>query len=208
MQIFDRVKGESVQRQRQLNAQQPLQYFFIFDYEQGVHTVPRESNHTTSITVHQVPKSTIQYRLLPVDRNIIRARFENLADKYDRNWQDFSIDIMQFALELYQDVNGAAPQSVHITELSLTANQPYETMLHNKIKWKSKNPMSPVSKKNKKLVKGGEDHEAFMYNFEPLRIRQFEIEFNKVEGESQPKQISKVTTSTTNQKAISGLNDG
>lgn len=94
MQIFDRVKGESVQRQRQLNAQQPLQYFFIFDYEQGVHTVPRESNHTTSITVHQVPKSTIQYRLLPVDKNVIRARFENLADKYDRNWQDFSIDIM------------------------------------------------------------------------------------------------------------------
>jgi len=40
-----------------------------------------------------------------------------------------------------------------------------------------------MSNKNKKLVKGGEDHESFMYNFEPLRIRQFEIEFNKVEGE-------------------------
>lgn len=113
---------------------------------------------------------------------------------------------MQFALELYQDVNGAAPQTVHISELSLTANQPYETMLHNKIKWKSNKPLSPMSKKNKKLVKGGEDHESFMYNFEPLRIRQFEIEFNKVEGEKQPKHVSKVAIST-NQKAISGLYD-
>ncbi len=83
MQIFDTLKGDSVQRKRQLNAQQPLQYFFIFKYDQVDHS---QATKSSSITVHSVPNSTIQYRLLPVGKNIIRARFENLADQYDANW--------------------------------------------------------------------------------------------------------------------------
>lgn len=61
MQIFDTHKGASVQRKRQLNAQQPLQYFFIFDYEQANHPSNNENTKASSspITVHSVPNSTI-----------------------------------------------------------------------------------------------------------------------------------------------------
>ena len=54
-----------------------------------------------TISLHSVDNSTIQYRLLPVGKNIIRARFENLADRFDENWESFKIDIGQFAHELY-----------------------------------------------------------------------------------------------------------
>ena len=57
-----------------------------------------------------------------MDKNVIRARFENLGDEFDANAKTFKIDIMKFAHELYKDVNQAEPQSVHITEVTLTAN--------------------------------------------------------------------------------------
>tara|TARA_B110000305_G_C19089300_1_gene469997 strand:- start:323 stop:577 length:255 start_codon:yes stop_codon:yes gene_type:complete len=84
-----------------LNAQSPLQYFFIFNYEAAVDTFTAESSNTSPISLHSVDNSTIQYRLLPVSKNIIRARFENLADRFDENWESFKIDIGQFAHELY-----------------------------------------------------------------------------------------------------------
>jgi len=126
--------------------------------------------------------STIQYRLIPVGKNLIRARFENLADKFDANWKTFSIDIKQFALELYQDVNHVAPQSVTISQMSLTANQPYKTMLDKRIKWKAQKLVPPFSYNIKKLVKGGVAHDEYMFQFEPMRIRQFDIEYNRVEN--------------------------
>ena len=36
MQIFDRVKGKSVQRNEQIKISQPLDYFFIFDFQSVV----------------------------------------------------------------------------------------------------------------------------------------------------------------------------
>lgn len=83
MQIFDTQKGDSVQRSRQLNAQQPLQYFFIFKYDKSDTFSPTPAN---PITLHSLANSTVQYRLIPVGKNIIRARFENLADQFDSNW--------------------------------------------------------------------------------------------------------------------------
>ena len=98
-------------------------------------TFTAESSNTSPISLHSVDNSTIQYRLLPVSKNIIRARFENLADRFDENWESFKIDIGQFAHELYQDVNKAPARSVEVTEMSLTANQPAKTMKKKKIKW-------------------------------------------------------------------------
>jgi hypothetical protein len=74
----------------------------MFNYDQGkLPTTSLSQKSNSSITMLSVENSTVQYRLLPVDKNIIRARFENLADKFDANWQKYSIDIMQFARELY-----------------------------------------------------------------------------------------------------------
>lgn len=38
MQIFDRSKGVPRQREQQLDIQQPLQYFFAFDYNESAST--------------------------------------------------------------------------------------------------------------------------------------------------------------------------
>jgi hypothetical protein len=47
--------------------------------------------------------------LIPIDRNKILVRFENLADKYDdvgvAKAEKWKLDIHQFAVSLYQDVN-------------------------------------------------------------------------------------------------------
>jgi len=84
--------------------------------------------------------------------------------------------------------------------MSLTANQPEKTMLDKKYKWKTKKAASaPLSSKMAVLVQGGEaDAAKNMFNFEPLRIRQFEIEFNKLE-------VQKLATSP-NQISVGGLN--
>lgn len=55
-------------------------------------------------------------------------------------------------------------------------------MIDKKIKWKAQKLLPPFSNNIQKLIKGGEAHDAYMYSFEPLRIRQFEIEYNKVEN--------------------------
>jgi hypothetical protein len=35
MQIFNQEKGKSLQRVQQIKLQDPLQYFFIFDFKEG-----------------------------------------------------------------------------------------------------------------------------------------------------------------------------
>jgi len=73
-------------------------------------------------------------------------------------------------------------------------------MMDKKLKWKSKYLSPPISSMNvNTLVTGGEAHDGYMYNFEPMRIRQFEIEYNKVE------KSQKLATSA-NQKEVGGLN--
>jgi len=66
--------------------------------------------------------------------------------------------------------------------MSLTANQPYKTMLDKRIKWKAQKLVPPFSYNIKKLVKGGVAHDEYMFQFEPMRIRQFDIEYNRVEN--------------------------
>jgi hypothetical protein len=34
MQIFDTIKGQSLQRQQQISTDNPLSYFFLFDFEE------------------------------------------------------------------------------------------------------------------------------------------------------------------------------
>lgn len=77
MQIHDVVKGKSLQRERQVAAQSPLQYFFIFDYNQADQYQVLKS---VPISLHKVQHSTINYRLTPVAKNQIMMRIENLAD--------------------------------------------------------------------------------------------------------------------------------
>lgn len=70
---------------------------------------------------------TSSYRLFPLGNNEILVRFENLADAFDvTNMQSLaqldlaqSVNLTNFANELYMEVNGVMARNVEITETDL-----------------------------------------------------------------------------------------
>jgi len=67
--------------------------------------------------------------LLPTEKNKITVRFENLADLVDdfgiAKAEPWKLDIYQFALSLYQDVNpNATPDKINIEHLDLQGVHP------------------------------------------------------------------------------------
>lgn len=72
------------------------------------------------------------YVLLPIDKNRILVRFENLADKVDNfgigQAEPWKLDVHQFALSLYQDVNPnpniKAPDDIKIERMDLQGVHP------------------------------------------------------------------------------------
>jgi len=88
MQIFDTKKGRSLQREQQLNIQQPPLYFFAFDYKRT--PKPKVSNKKDQQLSTTFAKelgaglhANSTYRLFPLGRNEVLVRFENLADAFD-----------------------------------------------------------------------------------------------------------------------------
>jgi len=62
--------------------------------------------------------------------------------------------------------------------MSLTANQLQKTMMNHKINWQADKFVPPYSSKLQSL--DNDENAQYVYDFEPQRIRQFEIEYNKV----------------------------
>lgn len=60
---------------------------------------------------------------MPSAKNEIIVRLENMADRFDSigagNATKWNIDIRKFAIDLYSEVNSAAPEVVKIEELDL-----------------------------------------------------------------------------------------
>lgn len=120
VQIFDTQKAKSQQRSQQLRIQEPPIYFFNFDYELD----SKKNNVRAQLSDAAQLQKTIQfkddqtYQLLPGDHNQILVRFENLADKVDdytiQKAEAWNLDIHQFALSLFQDVNPNAPNPSNI----------------------------------------------------------------------------------------------
>lgn len=75
--------------------------------------------------------------MVPLEKNKIRVRLENLADSYDAPQQTMDLNLSVFADELYESVNGVKPAAVSIEEMSLTGNQSRADMLAKKIQWKT-----------------------------------------------------------------------
>ena len=69
MQIFDTKKGKSLQREQQINIQQPLQYFFSFNFDRKIRTLAFKQSQkfnfefSKSLAKDLNPEST--YRLFP-----------------------------------------------------------------------------------------------------------------------------------------------
>lgn len=131
MQIFDTKKGRSLQRDQQLNIQQPPQYYFAFDYKRTPKPKVTNKNEqqlsTFSRELGAGLRANSTYRLFPLGKNEVLVRFENLADAFDIvNEQSLAeldlaqeVNLTAFANELYMEVNGKRPPSVEIKETDL-----------------------------------------------------------------------------------------
>ena len=146
MHIHDTSKGPSLQREQQLNIQQPLNYFFTFNYQRTIKQ--QVTNKKTDKKLFQFSKElgkgmadTSSYRLFPLGKNEILVRFENLADAFDvTDMQSLaqldlaqSVNLTDFANELYMEVNGVMARNVEITETDLQGVH----SVHKNFKWKA-----------------------------------------------------------------------
>jgi len=87
MQIFDHTKGKSLQREMQIAIQEPLEYFFAFNYKTEA---PKPSNRTQ---IEYYKGDGFTYRLIPQAKNQVLVRFENLSDGFDRNATTVTLDV-------------------------------------------------------------------------------------------------------------------
>ena len=77
--------------------------------------------------------------LIPADKNQVLVRFENLADKIDNvgavKAKDWNLDVHQFAVALYQDINPSlpAPNKIRIERMDLQGVHPIKEA--HRFKW-------------------------------------------------------------------------
>lgn len=178
MQIFDWTKGGSKQRDVQINLQQPLQYTFAFDFSQDagatkqVSSVKANNEKAISFLLQQG-----HIRLVPLGKNQIIMRLENLADSFDGDsGRPNYVNIQKYARELYLEINNKAPASIDIVETSLSSNAPLEQVNLEKWQWQAiEDPNSAYQFVQPPIDRGGLRGVAL----EPQRIRAFTITFNK-----------------------------
>lgn len=54
--------------------------------------------------------------MIPQAKNQILIRFENLADKFDKNSTSITVDVWKFANDLYEQINGEKPFALKVQE--------------------------------------------------------------------------------------------
>lgn len=111
---------------------------------------------------------------LPVERNKVLIRVENLADKAE----DVKVvNVTCIATAMWQSANILDPTALvepSITETTLSANMPLAEMLEHKIKWRTVD--DETRRGHKTSPSYGADPTAVQ--LEPQRIRQFKVDFN------------------------------
>ena len=76
-------------------------------------------------------------KILPIAKDQVVIRLENLADLFDgpRSAQPHYINIQKFGRELYQSVNNKLPEKMIIEEMSLSNSMPIYQLYAQKFKW-------------------------------------------------------------------------
>jgi hypothetical protein len=139
MQIFNFEKGRSLQRSQQIVLQEPLQYFFIFDFKEKYQVKKSLQGELKSLIELSKDGFTDQgyYKLLPVAKNQIILRMENLADRFDKlSNQTSYVNIEKLANSLFTEVNGHAPKSVKIEEVTIQGTMLETDRIKRSFKWK------------------------------------------------------------------------
>lgn len=187
MQIFDQTRASSLQREKQLDVNQPLQYFFLFEFtepsDEEKARIFREVKQYSSIVDNQMDKFyTVNHHAFPLAKGKVLVRLENIADHFDvinvfeKNGfgEAFFINMNTFATDLYlesnPDTDPAKVPPFTVKELSLSGALVQKDLEKYQLdnKWKGDDD-STLSKLQKP-----EDHPDGIA-LEPQRIRTFEI---------------------------------
>jgi len=124
MQILEVNKGKSLQRMKQLQVNNPVQYFYAFDYKE-----PDTLKSDNSTAFYIEPKfDTFNYQTFPLGKGKILVRVENLADHFDKKNNNMSVQYLhmnRFIRELYMEANPDAAEMANFTakELTLSGTQ-------------------------------------------------------------------------------------
>ena len=80
--------------------------------------------------------SEMKIELFSMARLSVLMRVENIADIFNSELESQTVNLKQFAKDLFVMMNGDDIEvALEMTELSLSGNQPYDTMTANKIHW-------------------------------------------------------------------------
>lgn len=175
VQICDGVHRLPQQRVAQQKINDPANYFFNFD-------LAEKQGATVSDEFAEAYKragvvDTVKVVHAPKARNLVHVRLENLADLYDENSKEYSINLSGIADALWKSANKLAPvayDGLEITELSLTGNMELKEMQARKLKWMT------VDDEKMELPRSVVDYEFTpdLVKVEPQRIRVFALEFS------------------------------
>ena len=195
MQIFNQEKGKSLQRVQQIKLQDPLQYFFIFDFKEGNQEKRLTQNHQSLVNLKK--DNFLEqgiYKLFPVAKDQVILRIENLADRFDKSSEVSFLNVDKLAKDLYFEVNGKQADSVLIEEVSVQGTLLEKDRLKNTFKWTGVDDGTQLE-----FSKRPDDQDGFKgVAMEPQRIRNFKLTYNKsgVKQLIQPKimKLSEVST--------------
>ena len=195
MQIFNQEKGKSLQRVQQIKLQDPLQYFFIFDFKEGNQEKRLTQNHQSLVNLKK--DNFLEqgiYKLFPVAKDQVTLRIENLADRFDKSSEVSFLNVDKLAKDLYFEVNGKQADSVQIEEVSVQGTLLEKDRLKNTFKWTGVDDGTQLE-----FSKRPDDQDGFKgVAMEPQRIRNFKLTYNKsgVKQLIQPKimKLSEVST--------------
>lgn len=117
---------------------------------------------------------------IPKAKNNLFVRLENIADLYDSDAVNKTLNLTNIMLHTWQSANmlnnvtAPTADQIKITEMSMTGNMELQEMLSRKVKWITKDDDKEDFVKSNISY----DDDFTMINLEPQRIRTFNVTFD------------------------------
>ncbi|CDW90125.1 glycosyl hydrolases family 38 protein [Stylonychia lemnae] len=177
--VFNMSHEHSAQRAKQVHQDEPLQYFFNFNYNLNPKLIDPDMKRLPSgkeLRDQFGFPETGKIEIFPMSRSSVILRLENIADKFDLAQNQSQkvpyLQIDEMAKTIFRLANnGEEVSQVIISETSLLGTELYSYMQSDKIQWKGvdddfiKQPVQPS------------DISTYNIALEAQRIRTFYIQF-------------------------------
>jgi len=134
----EKTQGSLIRKAQQLQNS-PAQIFFNFDSAPASVKVPVGGDYSGAIKQAGVSDNLKLY-VVPMAKNKLHIRLENLEDLYDLNAKTYTVDMKDLLHSMWKEANKQAPvdfSSYAISEKSLTGNMDVSEMWARKIQWKT-----------------------------------------------------------------------